>query len=54
MWSFSEHDRLAMSIKGRGNSTWRNPKKPYKIKLDEEADIFGLGANKHWVPREFP
>lgn len=41
---------LAMSMRGRGNSTWqKNDKKPFKIKLDKKADIFGLGKNKHWV-----
>lgn len=24
-------------------------KKPYKIKLDKKADLFGMGKNKHWV-----
>ncbi len=36
-------------IRGRGNSTWGPRKKPYKIKLDKKADLFGMGANKHWV-----
>ena len=36
-------------IRGRGNSTWGTKKKPYKIKLKEEADLFGMGANKHWA-----
>ena len=40
---------LDMSIRGRGNSTWRENKKPFKIKLDKKADLFGLGQNKHWV-----
>ena len=40
---------LSMSIRGRGNSTWKNNKKPYKIKLDKKADVLGLGNNKHWV-----
>ena len=44
--SFSDLD---MSIRGRGNSTWRENKKPFKIKLDKKADLFGLGKNKHWV-----
>ena len=40
----------ATEIKGRGNSTWEYfPKKPYKLKLDKKADLFGLGKNKHWV-----
>lgn len=36
-------------IKGRGNSTWQAAKKPYKLKLDSKADLFGMGKNKHWV-----
>ncbi|MCR5586053.1 MAG: CotH kinase family protein [Lachnospiraceae bacterium] len=36
-------------IRGRGNSTWNTTKKPYKIKLAEKADLFGMGKNKHWV-----
>lgn len=36
-------------IRGRGNSTWRQDKKPYKIKLRDGADLFGMGKGKHWV-----
>ena len=38
-------------FRGRGNSTWEIPenKKPYKIKLDKKADIFGMGSSKHWA-----
>lgn len=36
-------------IRGRGNSTWTEVKKPYKVKLDKKADLFGMGANKHWI-----
>ena len=36
-------------IKGRGNTSWSYPKKPYKLKLDKSADLFGFGKNKHWV-----
>ena len=40
----------ATEIKGRGNSTWKLfPKKPYRLKLDKKADLFGLGKSKHWV-----
>ena len=38
-----------ISIKGRGNSTWKMPKKPYRIKLDKKTDLFGMGKNKNWV-----
>ena len=33
---------LAMSIRGRGNSTWQKAdKKAFKIKLDDKTDLFG-------------
>lgn len=38
-----------MRIKGRGNSTWGNPKKPYRIKLDEKASLLGMPEEKDWV-----
>ena len=36
-------------IRGRGNGTWGSSKLPYKIKLSEKTDLFGMGKNKHWV-----
>lgn len=36
-------------IKGRGNSTWNEAKKPYRLKLKDRAEILGMPANKHWV-----
>ena len=36
-------------IRGRGNSTWVQPKKPYKLKLNKKTDLFGMGKHKHWV-----
>lgn len=37
-------------IKGRGNSSWLfYPKKPYRIKLDQKAEILGLGGDRDWV-----
>lgn len=38
-----------MEIKGRGNSTWGMPKKPYKIKLNTKASILGMPKDKEWV-----
>ena len=38
-----------IEIRGRGNSTWSMPKKPYKIKLDKKSNLFDMGKNKHWV-----
>ena len=36
-------------LRGRGNSTWLEAKKPFKLRLEESADILGMGANEHWV-----
>lgn len=36
-------------IRGRGNSTWTFPKKPFKFKLDEKAPLLGMAAEKKWV-----
>ena len=39
----------AIQIKGRGNSTWSFPKKPYHIKLGQKASVFGMHKNRDWV-----
>lgn len=36
-------------IRGRGNSTWGMPKKPYRLKLDAKTTLFGLAESKNWV-----
>lgn len=36
-------------IRGRGNTTWWYPKKPYRLKFDKKVSLFGLGAAKSWV-----
>ena len=36
-------------IRGRGNTTWDMPKKPYKLKFDDKVSIFGFPADKEWV-----
>jgi hypothetical protein len=38
-----------LSIRGRGNSTWGMPKKPYKIKFDVSTSLFGGPTHKEWV-----
>ncbi|MET0211055.1 MAG: CotH kinase family protein, partial [Burkholderiaceae bacterium] len=38
-----------MEVHGRGNYTWELPKKPYKVKLDDKAELLGMPSNKHWV-----
>lgn len=39
----------SMSIKGRGNSTWTYPKKPYSLKLDKKDKVLGMPKHKRWV-----
>ncbi len=36
-------------IRGRGNTTWVMPKKPYKIKLDNKAKLLGMSTDKEWA-----
>lgn len=48
LYSDVEEFSASMGIRGRGNSTWSFPKKPWKVKLDEKASIFGMGADKEW------
>ena len=36
-------------LRGRGNTTWEWPKKPYLIAFDEQQSIFGLPRHKRWV-----
>lgn len=38
-----------MKIRGRGKSSWGMPKKPYRIKLDEPARVFGMPVNRDWT-----
>lgn len=36
------------SVKGRGNSTWTYPKKPYTLKLDSKSKVLGMPKDKRW------
>lgn len=38
-----------MRIKGRGNSTWGLPKKPYRIKFNNKTSLLGYPPDKDWV-----
>lgn len=38
-----------MNIRGRGNTTWGMPKKPYKIKLEEKEAVLGMKKDKEWA-----
>lgn len=38
-----------MGIRGRGNTTWTLPKKPYRVKLGTAASVLGMPSDKDWV-----
>lgn len=38
-----------VQIKGRGNSTWGNPKNPFQIKFKQKVDLLGLGERKKYI-----
>lgn len=38
-----------LEVRGRGNSTWVWPKKPYRLKLTTSTSLLGMPASKHWV-----
>ena len=38
-----------LTIRGRGNSTWLYPKKPFALKLDTKSEILGMPSHKRWV-----
>ena len=41
---------MSTEIRGRGNSTWNMPKKPYRIKLGSKTNLLNLPAKeKNWV-----
>ena len=51
-----EQDNIAfvtdsVEIRGRGNSTWNLPKKPYKLKFNEKQKLLGKGyaKAKKWI-----
>lgn len=45
---FDDLEEVSLSIRGRGNSTWEWPKKPYNLKLDSKASVLGMPKHKRW------
>lgn len=46
---FPSMDTTAMQIKGRGNTSWGWPKKPYRLKFAEKVKPLGMTKGKSWV-----
>ena len=36
-------------IRGRGNSTWNYPKKPYALRLQEKDEILSMPSHRRWI-----
>jgi hypothetical protein len=39
----------AAKVRGRGNTTWGYPKKPYRVKFGAAVDVLGMVAARTWV-----
>jgi hypothetical protein len=39
----------SLEMRGRGNWTWNQEKKPYQIKCENKLDLLGMGAAKTWI-----
>ncbi|SHL04416.1 CotH protein [Fibrobacter sp. UWH5] len=44
-----ESEIMELTIKGRGNSTWKKKKKPYTISFNEALNFLGMKKAKKWV-----
>lgn len=47
-----DYDDLTLDkiqIKGRGNSSWGQPKKSYTLKFDKKNEVLGMEKGKKWV-----
>mgnify|MGYP002855985092 CR=1 FL=1 len=46
---FPSMEETPVQIKGRGNSSWGWPKKPYRLKFETKQKPLGMTAGKSWV-----
>ena len=44
-----ESEVMELTIRGRGNSTWGAPKKPYSITFNEKQSLLGMAEAKKWI-----
>lgn len=40
---------IPTEIRGRGNSTWGMPKKPYRLRFKQATELLGMPATRNWV-----
>ena len=46
---FPSMEETYVQIKGRGNSSWSWPKKPYRLKFEQKVKPLGMTKGKSWV-----
>lgn len=44
-----ESEIMELTIRGRGNSSWNKPKKPYAVKFNKKQSFLGMAKAKKWV-----
>ena len=49
----SPESALPLEIRGRGHSSWRSNKKPYKIRLAKKTPLLGMKSHRHWALLKF-
>ena len=42
-------ESVTCQVRGRGNTTWAWPKKPYLVKFDQKQSLFGMPKHKRWI-----
>lgn len=47
--TFDDVEMEKFYIRGRGNSTWVQEKKPYALKFDKKTALLGMPQHKRWV-----
>ncbi len=45
----NENFTANLKIRGRGNTTWGLPKKPYQIKFKDKEKVLGMPEDKKWI-----
>lgn len=53
MWILGEHDleakSMELTIRGRGNSSWRYPQKSYKLEFTQKQSLLGMPKDRDWA-----
>ncbi len=44
-----ESNQISLTIRGRGNASWKLAQKPYKLKLDKKTEVLGMPKSKHFA-----